>query len=180
MIRAYSSLLFWLGTIIVASVMLYRTSDHVNALDMQLRTMNAQIEEEQERLHVLKAEWVYLSNPTRIEAETVRHLTLRPTELRRVASSLSAPALQPARIDSSYGIASAESAAQPQIKSAIASYDKAKVARPRNPQDRIVAALNSGRVNDRMTIRHASAENSAIIASTDKIGSLIGSLGLRP
>jgi len=86
MIRSYSSLLFWLGMTIAASVMLYHTSDRVNALDQHLRKLNAQIEDEQKDLHVLKAEWVYLANPVRIEAEAKRHLSLQPTMPSRVAS----------------------------------------------------------------------------------------------
>ena len=57
-----------------------------NELDQQLRGLNAQIESEQESTHVLKAEWVYLANPARVEAEVKDHLDLQPTAPRRVAA----------------------------------------------------------------------------------------------
>ena len=83
MIRA-SSVLFWFGLIIAASLVLYHTSDRVRGLDRQLRTLNGAIEAEQKNIHVLKAEWVYLANPARIEAAAKRHLALRPTTPQQV------------------------------------------------------------------------------------------------
>jgi len=169
MIRAYSSLLFWLSAIIVSSVLLYRTSDRVNVLDTSLRQLQVQVEKEQERIHVLKAEWVYLSNPARIKSEAMRHLKLRPTELEQVTASLVSHALSPVRDDSAYSIASDE-------------YSGAQKTASVNKRDRQVAKLNAGRINDRIKIQNASvrSDEGSIIAATDNISSLIGSLSLRP
>ncbi len=79
MIRA-SQVLFWFGLSLAAVTALYHTSDRTRELDRQLRTINAAIDNEEQNLHVLKAEWVFLSNPTRVEAEAKKHLALRPTE----------------------------------------------------------------------------------------------------
>ncbi len=81
-----SSILFWFGLIILASLGLYRTSNHVQELDRQLRDTNAAIDAEKQSLHVLKAEWVYLANPARITSITHKHLALRPTSPQQVAT----------------------------------------------------------------------------------------------
>lgn len=89
-----SSILFWFTLIFVVSVGLYQTSYKVEQLDRQLRGLNAQIDMERRNLHILKAEWVYLSNPARIEAAARKHLNLQPTtttqlaKLERLASLL--------------------------------------------------------------------------------------------
>ncbi|MBV8061854.1 MAG: hypothetical protein JO126_00315 [Alphaproteobacteria bacterium] len=85
MIRTTSALL-WFGLIIAASVGLYRTSDHVQELDRHLRSVNAEIDAEQESIHVLNAEWSYLTNPARIEGLAKRHLALRPSTTTQIAS----------------------------------------------------------------------------------------------
>jgi hypothetical protein len=176
MTRSYSSLLTWLGLTIAASVMLYHTSDRVNALDQQLRTLNTQIEAERESIHVLNAEWVYLANPARIEAEAQRHLNLQPTAPRHVAALHDIGDLLPLH----NGI---EPAPQTQLAdAAIPSPVHAQAPAPMAAQvthskhDKIVAALNAGHINDHMIMQHSAV----VEASTDSIGSLIGKLGLRP
>ena len=165
MIRSYSTLLFWLGLMIVSSVALYHTSDRVNALDQQLKSINAQISTEQENMHVLKAEWVYLANPARIEAAAHRHLALQPTLPRRVAMMGDLASLLPLR----NGIEAA-----PQIQVASANETPApSVAQTRT--DRVGTQVNAGRINDHMSMQHSAS----VKTSTDQIGALIGTLGLR-
>lgn len=174
--KAYSPLLFWLSLTIGASLMLYHTSDRVNALDRQLRIINTQIEAEQQSLHILKAEWVYLASPTRVAAEAQRHLALQPTAPRHVAMMNDMAALLPLRD----GVESA-----PPVQTADASTTAAPapvpVAAPlpqvsHNLRERVIASATSGHINDHMIMQHASK----IEASTDRIGALIGTLGLHP
>lgn len=172
MIRSYSNLLFWLGMTIAASLMLYHTSDRVNALDQQLRKLDAQIDDEQKSLHVLKAEWVYLANPARIEAEAKRHLGMQPTSPKRIASLQNMNDLLPLKGSEAPGtiLAKAEPQAVPApVKMATSNRTE------RSKHDRVVAALNAGRINDHMVMQH-----SVTVASTDRIGALIGALGLHP
>jgi hypothetical protein len=172
MIRSYSSLLFWLGMTIAASLMLYHTSDRVHALDEQLRSLNAQIEDEQKSLHVLKAEWVYLANPSRVEAETKRHLGIQPTAPNRIAALKNMGDLLP--LQDGVSMPPVQMAQTPASHAPSSSPAKT-VSLPRNKNERIMASLNAGRINDHMTMQHAAAE-----ASTDRIGALIGKLGLHP
>jgi cell division protein FtsL len=177
MIRSYSSLLFWLGLTIAASLMLYHTSDRVTELDQQLRSLNNQISAEQESIHVLKAEWVYLANPARIEAEAQHYLGLHPTAPQRVASLKNMSTLLPVRTDV---------VPVPAVQTAQAdadSYEPAQAetettAPTHSPRDRVVA-LNSAHINNHMIMQHKS-NAMTVEASTDSIGTLIGTLGLHP
>ena len=71
-----SMTLFWFSLTIFVSLGLYHTSYRVEDLGRQLRSLNADIEAEQRNIHVLKAEWVFLSNPARIESAARKHLDL--------------------------------------------------------------------------------------------------------
>ncbi len=179
MIRSYSTVLFWLGMTIASSLMLYQTSDKVHALDKQLRDLNAQIEDEQKSIHVLKAEWVYLSNPARIETKAKKHLGLKLTEPARVAAlcdindfvPMQEGVPAPVLLARSMAKAPAPVTAEPK-KPLMAQKAPDK---PRTKQDRILASLNAGRINDHVTIQRA-----ASAAPSDNLSAVIGRLGLRP
>jgi len=183
MTRSYSSFLFWLGLTIAASLMLYHTSDRVHELDQEMHTLNSQIEAEQQSLHVLNAEWVYLANPARIEAEAHRHLELQPTAPRRVTALQDIASLLPVQngLEPTQQIQTAQAtpAPTPVVKSVedkiVAELSTAR-ATTHSARDRVVAALNSRHINDHMVMQHTAA----VVPSTDQIGALIGTLGLHP
>lgn len=81
--RALTTLI-WFSLTLFVSLGLYHTSYRVEELDRQLRGLNSEIEAEQRNLHVLKAEWVYLANPARIEEAARKHLDLKPTAPQQV------------------------------------------------------------------------------------------------
>jgi len=175
MIRSYSSLLTWLGLTIAASLALYHTSDRVNALDQQLRSLNAQIESEQESMHVLKAEWVYLANPARVETEVKGHLNLQPTDTRRVAALQNIGDLLPLHdgVEPAPQIQTAQTAPAPRK---IPAHPVVQAAIPHTKYDRVIASLNAGHINDHVMMQHSAP----VEAAPDKIGALIGTLGLHP
>jgi len=74
-----SMTLFWFSLTIIVSLGLYHTSYRTEQLGRTLRTLNAKIESEQKSIHVLKAEYVYLTDPSRIEAVARKHLDMKPT-----------------------------------------------------------------------------------------------------
>jgi hypothetical protein len=204
MTRPYSSLLCWFALAIGASLILYHTSDRVTSLGHQLNGLNEQIEAEQQSLHVLQAEWVYLANPARVEAATLRHLDLQPTAPARVVAMKDISTLLPLRA----GVepapqAVAEKSLPPSASTAVASaapppasvgpsvaapsFVAAHLAALRGAQiktGRVVAALGGGlsgslgggHINERMIMPHVAA----VEASNDGIGALISSLSLRP
>jgi len=94
-----SSLLFWFVLTITASAALYNTSYRVQNLRQHVRALNAQIEAEQRNIHVLKAEWVFLANPARIEEEARKHLALQPTAPKQIAKLENLPDLLPAHAE---------------------------------------------------------------------------------
>jgi hypothetical protein len=192
MTKSYSSFMFWLTMTILASVMLYHTSDQVQELEQKLHNLNGQIESEQQSLHVLKAEWVYLANPARVEAESLRHLGLQPTAPRRVAALQDmsgllplhsgtevVPAIETAEVQAPAPVTVASAASTPAPIATKAPIEARVVQAIHNKRDRVIAALNTGHINDHMIMQHATS-SAGVGASTDRIGALIGTLGLNP
>lgn len=68
------ALFVWLGIAGVASIALFNITFKVEQLQDELNSLNKQILQEQKAVHVLQAEWGYLSRPERIEALAQRLL----------------------------------------------------------------------------------------------------------
>ncbi|PGH53349.1 hypothetical protein CRT60_26005 [Azospirillum palustre] len=75
--------LFWGGLIAAAGGVLFQTSYDVQDLEEKLAGLNRKIILEQESIQVLKAEWSYLNDPTKLEQMAQAYLTLQPTEPRQ-------------------------------------------------------------------------------------------------
>lgn len=56
----------------------YQIKYQVRGIKREAANLNAQLEEEYKNLHVLKAEWVYLNRPSRLQELSRRHLDLVP------------------------------------------------------------------------------------------------------
>jgi len=81
------AMIVWLGLAGVASFALFNITFKVEQLQDQLNTLNKQILEEQRTVHVLQAEWSYLSRPSRIETLSLRQLPhLRPPTAQQVGN----------------------------------------------------------------------------------------------
>lgn len=72
--------LLWIALAVVAGVGLFHVSYRVQSLEEELTQVNRQILREREAIHVLRAEWSYLNEPTRLAELTRRHLTLVPLQ----------------------------------------------------------------------------------------------------
>ncbi len=68
------ALIVWVGLAGLASFALFNITFKVEELQNQLSSLNKQILQEQKAVHVLQAEWSYLSRPERIEALSQRLL----------------------------------------------------------------------------------------------------------
>lgn len=132
-----SCILFWFCLTLAVSLGLYRTSYRVDSLSHNLRSLNAQIEAEQRNIHVLKAEWVFLANPSRIEGAARKHLDLEPTKTAQIASLRKLSSLLPTRRETI-----AVAAAKPHPAAS-------------TPK---VAAEEQGRVNTRLVFRKTVAQ----------------------
>ncbi len=75
--------LFWGGLIAAAGGVLFQTSYDVQDLEEKLAGLNRKIVSEQESIQVLKAEWSYLNDPTKLEEMARAHLALQPVEARQ-------------------------------------------------------------------------------------------------
>jgi cell division protein FtsL len=66
---------FALGTVLF---ILFATKYHVQEMENRLDEINASIIQEQENIHILKAEWAYLTKPENLEKMNKQHLGLEP------------------------------------------------------------------------------------------------------
>jgi len=182
MTRSYSSLLSWFGLTLAASLLLYHTSDRVTALNRQLHDINTQIESEQQSLHILKAEWVYLANPARVEAEAKRHLNMQAALPSHVVSMSSVMIANLAPLRPGVEPIPQTQVAEAEIHDTLAPMTVTKVQSDsfsttlHSTHDRVFASINSGHINDHVLLQHGAVTQ----ASTDTIGTLINSLSLRP
>ncbi|MBL8832132.1 MAG: hypothetical protein JNL71_07055 [Rhodospirillales bacterium] len=76
---------------------LYQLKHEVLALENELFRLNRQIVQEQQNIHVLKAEWSYINQPGRLQLLAQRHLDLQPMTPRQFGRLDALPAL-PAQI----------------------------------------------------------------------------------
>jgi cell division protein FtsL len=169
MIRA-SQILFWFGLTLAAATALYHTSDRTRELDHQLRDIDAAIESEQQTIHVLNAEWVYLANPARVETEAKKHLDLRPTATAQVIALSNLADALPTRREA-MGSVAVSTPPIATIKTSLALPAPSPVAH------KVAVAVENSHIKDRLIIQRADARTAS--AQSDQIGALIGELGSR-
>jgi cell division protein FtsL len=90
-----TSTLFSLIIVACLGFALFKVKYEVQALEDDLGRINRQINADNEAIHVLKAEWSYLSQPTRVGELARRHLPLAPL----TAAQLGSLDTLPLRID---------------------------------------------------------------------------------
>jgi len=177
MIRT-TSVMFWFGLVIVASLALYRTSDRVQELNRQYSNINAQIEAEQQSIHVLKAEWVYLASPSRVEALAKKHLSLRASAPAQIATMENLADMLPTHKEAmaSVAITGTPIANVHRTFAALTPKPQATAVLHHKIAGITVASADSGHITDHMVIqRTASADTGA-----DQIGSLLTQLDNHP
>lgn len=77
-------IVFWTAAVFIAGSGLFYMKHRVKTLEDNLHAVNRSLAGEQEALHVLKAEWAYLSRPDRLATLNRKHLGLvapRPEQL---------------------------------------------------------------------------------------------------
>lgn len=77
---------------------LFQVKYRVQDLNKDLAEINRQIEEEQEAMHVLKAEWAYLNQPERLRALVGRHLQLGAINVSQLRDPVASVAQQPVMV----------------------------------------------------------------------------------
>ena len=71
---------------------LFHVSFEVSELDNRLTTLNRDIRDDRDAIHVLRAEWSFLNQPERLEELARRHLDLVPVSGSQLAGSGALPA----------------------------------------------------------------------------------------
>ncbi len=76
--------------IVVAAFGLYQVKYRVHTLRTQIADVQQQIEAEREHLHVVAAEWTYLTRPDRLKRLAERYTQLQPLSSRQVVAGVEA------------------------------------------------------------------------------------------
>lgn len=85
----------WVTLIAVVSGVLFHVSYDAQALDDELHRMNRQILAEQETIRVLRAEWTYLTRPSRLRALAGQLQGLEPVQGTQMVASVSTIPMAP-------------------------------------------------------------------------------------
>ncbi len=91
MIRVTS--LIWVSLAGAIGFGLYHLKQEVQALEDNLFRLNRNILTEQEAIHVLRAEWSYINQPSRLQSLAARHLDLQPTKPAQIGTLATLPPL---------------------------------------------------------------------------------------
>ncbi len=76
--------LAWLAAVALAALGLFHVKYEVQRLEKELGQEQRLILEHREAIHVLKAEWSFLNQPTRISKLAARHLGLAPMSSQQI------------------------------------------------------------------------------------------------
>lgn len=67
-----------------SGTLLFRVSQYVQDKEKELASIKREIAREEESIRVLKAEWVYLNQPERLEKLAAEHLDLQPPQIEQL------------------------------------------------------------------------------------------------
>lgn len=80
-----TTIITWIIFILPIALGLFYVKHVVANLEDDLAALNKSIKADKEEIHVLTAEWTYLSRPERIKQLSVKYLDLAPTKSTQVA-----------------------------------------------------------------------------------------------
>jgi cell division protein FtsL len=86
---------------------LFYVKHMVQNLEEDLSSLERQIKNDKEEIHVLKAEWAYLSRPERVKVLAAQNLDLQPTSSEQIAEINSIPLRSDALASAETHVASA-------------------------------------------------------------------------
>ncbi len=87
--------LLWILIAGAGALALYQIKHEVIAQERELARLNRAIVQEQEAIHVLRAEWSLINQPKRLQALAERHLDLQPMKPGQFGRVDSVPAQSP-------------------------------------------------------------------------------------
>lgn len=86
MIRGLTGTVLWTCLAGAVGVGLFFVKHEVKDLELRLTGLNQEIQRNQEAVHVLKAEWSYLNDPSRLRQLSERHLGMKPMSSAQIAT----------------------------------------------------------------------------------------------
>jgi hypothetical protein len=87
--------ILWAILAIAAGTSLFMLKYEVQSQEQRLSGLRKDIVEAQESIHVLKAEWSYLNDPSRLREQAEHHLGLHPLKPNQIVSIASLPMSEP-------------------------------------------------------------------------------------
>jgi len=90
----------WILLAGVAAFGLFHVTFAVRDIESKLRTLNRQIGDDRQAIHVLEAEWAYLNQPSRLTELSERHLGMVPLTARQIGEVSGLPTHRPLEIPS--------------------------------------------------------------------------------
>lgn len=100
--------LFWMVFVLVAALAVYEVKYDVREIKQDVASLEAQLAEENEAIHVLEAEWAYLTRPERLMELSAKHLPLGPVVPTQIRDEQSLSLLEDAFAESSLAAAEGE------------------------------------------------------------------------
>lgn len=88
------TLAFWIGLVCALGYGVFQVKYEVQEMESRLLQLQRGIVGDRQAIHVLKAEWSYLNQPTRLDALTKRHLPLAPIATSQIGEIEDAPLRQ--------------------------------------------------------------------------------------
>lgn len=82
---------FWVGVVFMAALGLYSVKYKVQSLHEQVEDVAKQIRDEREAMHVLSAEWAYLTRSERLSALAKKHLGMNALPAAAIADVAALP-----------------------------------------------------------------------------------------
>lgn len=86
-----STVMTWIVFILPLALGLFYVKHVVENTENELASLENQINSDQDEIHVLKAEWIYLSRPDRVKKLANQYLDLQPTNSQQIADITNIP-----------------------------------------------------------------------------------------
>lgn len=76
----------WFSLVLCVAIAIFVLKYEVQNLEDELTSRQQEIEEHKQTIHVLKAEWTFLNDPTRLQRLGAEHLNLGPASPNHIVS----------------------------------------------------------------------------------------------
>lgn len=160
------STLLWLIAAILVGCGLYQLKYEVQAKEERLARLNRQIQQEQEAIHVLAAEWAFLNRPDRLAELSKRHLELTPVEPAQFSKVAAIPEKSLVLVAAD-GEASTATAAAPVVKVATSAPAKPVVKPQTAPKPQVIEAKRSLGTIDTAQLRQVKSGGRDVVVIVD-------------